>query len=153
MNRLLAFPMAMLFLLTIIIFLATSLEPESTTGDFSTSDTFIVEGTENQTVGVNIPSAESATFNPWGFGGFMVILTAIIAIGIVAGIKVLGSGLGELAHKILFISLAYLALWGCLSIATGELFFTTTISMVLWFVLTIMYMIGFISTITGTESV
>jgi hypothetical protein len=82
------------------------------------------------------------------------ILLAALIIGGVAGIHFLGSGLSELSQALIFQSVIYLGLWtvfsvlawGIIGLAMGAL------GLLLWFVLTLVYVVGFATEIQGTGS-
>jgi hypothetical protein len=52
--------------------------------------------------------------------GFLVIIVAILAVGVISGITILGSGISEYSQSILFQSFAYLGVWAVLSIPIHE---------------------------------
>jgi len=149
MNKLLMFPLALMFIISIFVFLETSIQPEGSSDDYSNSSGIVIGG-DNGTV--DIPTASSQTFNIWGVGGVMIIITAAVAIGIVAGIKVLGSGLDDLSHSLVFNGILFLGLWSCLTIVSRELMFENIIMQILWLTLTMIYMLGFATHINGAES-
>lgn len=140
MNKLLVFPLAMMFLLTMFAFsyiggtygIGNSENYSSSTGINTT------EGSGT----VDIPRAGTQTFTIWSSAAAMVILIAAIAVGIIAGIKVLGSGLNDTSQKMIFNSVLFLGLWACLSAVSSNFLFGLTIITFLWVGLTIMYVIG-----------
>lgn len=52
--------------------------------------------------------------------GFLVIIVAILAVGVISGITILGSGISEYSQSILFQSFGYLGVWAVLSVPIHE---------------------------------
>lgn len=143
MNSLMLFPLGIMFVLTIITSMYTSETYLGTSGDFNSDDDIIInEDGVNKTGSIDIPETESQTFDIWDSTGAMLILTAAIAAAILAGITVLGSGLSDRAQGIIFDGILYLGLWACLTIVARELIFAITFSMIIWVIITTMFIIG-----------
>lgn len=140
MNKLLIFPLAFMLLLTIfsMVYAGAVYSPDSTP-DYSTIDGIEINGSPTS---VEIPEAGSYTFDIWDTTGFLLILTAAIAIGILAGINFLGSGLSETSQKMLFDSVLFGGVWGCLSIVSSDFMFSIAYTALLWLCLTLIYIIG-----------
>lgn len=139
MNKLLIFPMAFMLILTIFGSVFSNYHPTGTTGDYSNQSGAVVQG-ENATV--DIPSGDSETVNIWTTAGAMVILILAISIGVIAGIKILGSGLSDMSQNLIFNGILFLGLWACLSAISAVFLFDTSISTLLWIFLTTIYIIG-----------
>ena len=139
MNKLLIFPMAFMFILTIfsVIYTGETLQGESE--DYGDPGSIIIN---EETGEVDIPEAEHQEFNIWDSTGAMVILFAAIAIAIIAGIKILGSGLSDMSQSLIFDGILFLGLWACLTIVSSEFLFQTSMSILLWVSLTTIYIIG-----------
>lgn len=148
MNKILMFPLAIMLLLTIFSVLYTGEEYITDTIDMSEIDSMQLNGTD--TGGADLTVGESQEFDMWGLEGALLILIIAIAIGTVAGIKVLGSGLSDESVHILFSSTVFLGLWGVLSIVSIDFMFSVIYTVMLWLVLTIMYVIGVTISINGT---
>jgi hypothetical protein len=148
------FPLALMFMISIFVFLETAAPTSGSSEDYSDSSGIIIGGESNTTSNgtVEIPRAGSQNFNIWGTAGILVIVTAAVAIGIIAGIKVLGSGLDDLSHSLIFNSILFLGLWACLTIVSRDLMFVNIIMQILWLSMTMVYMLGFATHINGAES-
>jgi len=81
-------------------------------------------------------------------------MIALGAVGIVAGIQLFGSGLSETSQRMIVLSVAFLGLWGALSIMAKDTITEGTgwFGIILYLVLTIIYGIGFAFMFTGSDS-
>ena len=152
MNKLLTLPLTLMLMISIYIGMMTSVEPEGSTGDYSDSSgiTLTQESGTNTTAHVNIPEASSQTFDIWNAEtGILIIVGIALAVGIVAGIKVLGSGLDDLSHRMIFNAMFFLSLWTCLTIVSRDLMFENWVTGFLWMGLTLMFSLGLIGIING----
>ena len=141
MNKLLIFPMAFMFLLTIFATVYTGIYYSGQTGDYSNQSGTEIQG---ETGTVEIPNAGTKTYNIWqsGTGYAMVILIGAVAIGIIAGIKILGSGLSDPSQSMIFNGILFLGLWACLTVISSQFLFDTSIAIILWISLTMIYVVG-----------
>lgn len=138
MNKLLIFPLGIMFMLTVYAVAYTGDTATGNSENFSDASHIGVNGTADFGE-VNI---QKETFNIWGATGAMVILIASIGVGIVAGIKLLGSGLSDTAQTLIYQSILFLGLWACLSVMTSQIMFAESIITFVWVGLTIMFIIG-----------
>ena len=148
MNKMLTFPLVIMFLVSIVLFAATSIEPEGSTEDYSNSSGVTIDGTNRTVI---IPQAETQTINIWLVGGAIAIVIAAVAIGIVSGIQFLGSGITETSQRYVVVSFMYLGLWACLTVVTSTLLFETTLTTIVWFGITMVFMLGLGAELTGDE--
>ena len=122
----------------------------------STDDYSLQNGTEIQTdVGrVKIPNAGSQSFDIWDSvaGASMVIMASAVAVGVLSGIKVLGSGLSDLSQSLIFNAIVFLGIWACLTVIAQDFLFDSLITKLLWVTLTLMYCIGLGIHLGGTAS-
>ena len=146
MNKALTFPLVVMFLVSLVLFASTSIEPEGSTEDYSNSSGVNIDDA-NRTV--LIPQAETQTINIWLVGGAIAIVIAAVAIGIVSGIQFLGSGITETSQRYVVIGFIYLGLWACLTVITSTLMFDTLLTTIIWFGMTIIFMLGLSSELTG----
>lgn len=147
MNKLVMLPLGIMLLLTIYASVYTGEEYVTDSVDLGTVDEMQINGTP--TGQIELPG-DSEEFNMWGLEGAFIILIIAIALGIAAGIRVLGSGLSDEAGHIIFASTVYLGLWGVLTIVVTDFMFGTLLISMLWLILTIIYVIGVTMDINGT---
>lgn len=142
MNKMLMIPIGIMLILTVITITWNGVTMGSyTTPSFNPDGSINIDGTDSS---INVPGAGSQTFNLFGLEGAMVVLIAAIAVGVIVGIQIMGSGLSDTAQDMIFFGMLYFGLWGCLSIVTGSLIFGQGILFsFLWLILTIMLVIGF----------
>ena len=139
MNKPLVFPLIVMFIVSLILFASASIAPPTTTGDYSESSGVVVDGEYEE---FEIVNETSMTLDVWTVAGFMVLIVAAIAIGIAAGVGVLGSGLSDPSQRIIIISIIYMGLWACLTAITATMMWETTIGTVTWLGLTIIFLLG-----------
>lgn len=142
MNKLLMFPLAFMFLLSVFTFAYTGITLKGSSQDYSDQGGVTVQ---NESGSVDIPQAGSHEYNIWESDsiGALVILLSAIAIGIVAGITVLGSGLKEFSQSLIFQSILFLGLWACLTVITSYFMFQNEITSIFWISLTTIFVMGF----------
>ncbi len=138
-----------MFLLTGFIFLDTAVQPSGTSDNYSDSSGITIDDA-NRTI--TLPEAESQTFDIWGVTGMLVLLVAAIALGIVASIQAVGSGLDNLGQSLIFNGMIFMGMWTCLTIISAELLFDNIILTLVWMMLTLMFVIGFATHIQGSSA-
>lgn len=149
MNRMLLFPLSIMLILSVYGMIYTGLTyTADATENYSTIDGVDINGTPSS---VDIPSAGSYSFDIWSNSGFLLILTAAIAIGVVAGVNFLGSGLSDTSQKMLFDSVLFGGIWACLAVAAVDFMFVNAYTSLLWLVLTMIYIIGVGSHMTQAD--
>jgi len=143
MNKLFVFPLAFMYLVSIFVFLDTAIEPSGTSPDFSDSDQITIneDGVDKNST-VQIPSAGSYTFNLWETAGILYILLTAVALGVVASIGILGSGLSGLGQNLIFNSVLFLGMWACLTVVSAEFMFENFIMTLIYMVMTMMFVTG-----------
>lgn len=144
MNKLILFPLTLMFILTAFAFIYN--------GDTLTSS--ISENEYNMSINgtnatVDIPIGDMYTFDIWGATGVMVILVAALFLGVLTGIRILGSGLSDYSQKLIFMSTVYLGLWAVLTVATSSYIFGGIFGTMFWLAITFMYVVGIASSATG----
>lgn len=153
MNKLIWIPLTTIILLAIVssVYIDTTTFGGNTT--INQPGEITVNGT---TTNVTIPGSGVQTFNMSGIQMALVILFSAIILGTVTGIHFLGSGLSDTTQKIIFNSVIYLGLWGIFSILAYDLLSDMSTELgfgiLLWMILTIVYIIGFAQTIQGGAS-
>jgi len=144
-NKLLLFPLG--FMLILSLFNATLADyfPSSQTNDYSNQSGTIVtgSGSGSDVAGkVKLPYGTSQSFNIWSTQGAIIIITICLAVGILAGITVLGSGLKEFSIKLIFYGIFYLGIWAVLSFSASTFLFNINMMLYFWVALTLMYVMG-----------
>lgn len=97
------------------------------------------------------------TISNEGFGldayaGAIGWLVVIVAIGVACGIMILGSGLSETSQSLLWNAIFYGAIWGIVSILPAPMIFSVEVfGGLIYITLTIIYVVGVIMTIGGTD--
>ena len=146
MNKMLLFPLVIMFIISMVLFASTAMKPEAATEDYSDSSGVTIDGS-NRTV--LIPQAETQTINIWLVGGAIAIVIAAVAIGIVSGIQFLGSGITETSQRYVVVGFIYLGLWACLTVITSAMLFDSLLTTIIWFGITIIFMFGLSEELIG----
>ena len=143
MNKLVFFP---LFVLTIFM-IFSMLFTMSNVNDYS--GTLPING--SQTINGSISTVDQSLQYSFGISltqGFVAFIITIIGIGIGAGIKVVGTGLDSVTVMLIIKGTFYLSLWGIMSAFAYTLITAIwLVGAVIYLVLTLLYIIGFIETI------
>lgn len=80
--------------------------------------------------------------------GIIALIIGLVIIGVLAGIRVLGSGLSEYSVKLIYKSSTYYGLWGIFSVLSYNCFQELPFfGIFLWLGLTIVYSMGFFQTL------
>jgi hypothetical protein len=151
MNKLLVFPLALMFLISVIIFMETSIEPLGTSPDMSSGDKIYINGSQTENANVTIPKAGTFSFNIWD-NGLMAIMLIAIGVGIVAGIGILGSGLSDTAQGMIFASIFFIGLWVGLTVISSTIMLENMFTQVIWVGITLVYFVGLGTHISGGGS-
>lgn len=150
MNKPLLFPLSILICLTIVGYLSKG----NLIGDGFTTDT-------NGSIGINGTSGSYSssyggvfTFDFFTGDGLLVTIIVLVSAVILLGIGLFGSGLSVFSQNLVLQSVAFLGLWGALTIMAKDFILVSTgiIGIILYFILTIIYGIGFIMQVTGSEA-
>jgi hypothetical protein len=152
MNKMLIFPLGIMFLLTLMVSLTTSIHPIGSSDDYTNQSGINITGSDKEQGSVQIPRAGSQTFDIWGPTGIMVIMIIAISIGIIGGIHILGSGLSSESQMMIFNAIFFLGLWACLTIVSGTVFFANFITIMLWFAITMMFVVGLATHLNGNPA-
>lgn len=141
MNKMMLIPLGFMLILTMFAAMYTGnmSSGTGTTDDYSNSSG--INTTEGSGY-VDVPSGGSHTFNIFSTEGVIAILIAAIAVTIVAGIKVLGSGLNDMSQNLIFNGILFGGLWACLTIISSTMLFGYVYTELLWVFLTVTYIIG-----------
>ena len=147
MNRPLLFPLSILICLTIVGYLSNG----NLIGDGFTTDT-------NGTVDINGTTGSYSssyggvfTFDFFTGDGLLVTIIVLVSAVILLGIGLFGSGLSVFSQNLVLQSVVFLGLWGALTIISKDFILvgTGTIGIILYFILTVIYGIGFVLQITS----
>ena len=149
MNRPLLFPLSILICLTIVGYVSNG----NLIGDGFTTDT-------NGTVDINGTTGSYSssyggvfTFDFFTGDGLLVTIIVLVAAVILLGIGLFGSGLSVFSQNLVLQSVVYLGAWGALTIMAKDFILVSTgiIGIILYFILTIIYGIGFIMQVTSSS--
>lgn len=150
MNKPLLFPLSILICLTIVGYLSNG----NLIGDGFSADT-------NGTVDINGTTGSYSssyggvfTFDFFTGDGLLVTIIVLVSAVILLGIGLFGSGLSVFSQNLVLQSVAFLGVWGALTLMSKDFILvgTGTIGIILYFILTIIYGIGFIMQVTGGEA-
>lgn len=148
MNKMLFFPLSILLILTIIGFLSDG----NLVGSGFTTET-------NGTVKVN--GSESTYSSDYGGtfvfdlftgDGLIITLGLIVTAVVLLGIGVFGSGLSIFSQTLVLQSVVFLGLWGALILFSKDFIINNTgpFGVIMYFILTVIYGIGFVLQITSS---
>ena len=95
------------------------------------------------------PEQTDAVFDINLSSGFLALVIGLVAVGILAGIKVLGSGLSNFSVALIYKSTTYYGIWGVFSALSYAVFasFPYNFGILFWFGLTLIYSLGFFQTL------
>lgn len=97
-----------------------------------------------------LESEYGATIGIDSITGALAIIIALIAIAVLIGAKILGSGLSEQSVRSILIIVGYGSLWGFFSILSMNLIIAIQIfGIIIYVLLTIMYAIGVMSKLSN----
>ena len=136
MNKAMLFPMVFMFILTMFSVIWGE------TGYYAP----IHGESGNVTIGQG-----GTDFDMWTATGILVVLIGAVALGTIAGIHFLGSGLSDTSQHMIFASILFLGLWACLTVVSRNYLFESSVTMILWVCLTVMYVVGVGITINGSS--
>ena len=151
MNGLIVYPLFILLLIAGVnqLYVLSS-------SDLSYSNTLAgiaQEGTQsiNDTSSELRQEAADAVFNVNMTAGFIALIIGLVAVGVVAGIRVLGSGLSEYSVQLIHKAAVYYGIFGVLSaLSFTALFNIPYFGGFFWFGLTLAYSLGFFQSLQVT---
>lgn len=83
--------------------------------------------------------------------GWIILFTAILAIGTIAGIRLFGSGLSDSAQQLLYKGTFFITLWTMLSLLSYDLIMAGGfLVFIVYFIFTAMYVIGTVRELYGS---
>jgi len=149
MNKLLIFPIGFMFLLTMYAVVYTGSTYSGDTENYQSQNGTIVQGESGS---VYIPNAGSKSFDIWDSlaGSAMVIIAGALAVGVISGIRILGSGLSEMSQSLVFNAIIFLGIWACLTVFAQDFLFDSIMTKLLWVALTLIYCIGLAIHLNGS---
>lgn len=101
---------------------------------------YTVEGDYGQTMGIDEVE------------GAIVIIIVLIALVVLVGIQVVGSGLSDTSGKAVMTLVAYISVWGIFSTLSYDLIISIeAFGTIIYLILTIMYAVGVIQQLTGSD--
>lgn len=152
MNKMIMYPLILLLFLGVFYQLINFSQ-----ADFSYNETLTVQGINasqfiNGTETAFVSDIDSGVFDINMVSGFLVLIIGLVVVGVVAGIRILGSGLSEYSVDLIHKSVVYYGIWGVLSAVAYGVFLTFpyNFGVLLWFGLTFVYTLGFFHTLHRT---
>lgn len=149
MNRLVLLPLTTIILLALVSMTYTD-SGQTIGGQYHS------ENTTNTTLegeNVTAPNVGMPAFNLTGVDMAMIILVSALAVGGIAGIRILGTGVSDLSQKLIIISIIFLGLYAIFSVLAYDLINTMgTYGWAIWLVLTIIFVLGVAQNITGEST-
>lgn len=157
MNKLIVFPLILLMLLGAFCQLFYATNPQGI--DFTYSNTLEGQASQgNQTINEEqseyTGEATDAVFDINMTTGIIALIIGLVVVGVVAGIRILGSGLSEHSVKLIYNSTTYYGLWGVFSALSFPLFLAIDFlqaGLFAWLILTLIYSLGFFQTMNGSS--
>lgn len=150
MNKLIFYPLIIMIVLAtfnqIFLYSNTDLTHETRT-QVNPQTGEIIQNNESTSIST---SGTTGNFDVNMLAGYIAIITAIVVVGVLAGITVLGSGISEHAQKLLFKSTWVFGLWAIFSALTYTIFASFPVFGQLgWFLFTAIYTFGFFHSSEG----
>lgn len=156
MNQLIVYPLLILMVLGAFCQLFYATNPQNV--DFTYSGTLEGQASQgNQTINEEqsqyTGEAQDAVFDVNMTTGIIALIIGLVVVGVVAGIRILGSGISEHSVKLIYNSTTYYGLWGIFSALAFPVFLEvqsgTGFGLFLWLGLTLVYSLGFFETLHG----
>lgn len=147
MNKLVFYPLIMLVFVAGFFQLYTFSNLDLSHNDSRIIDSYGSTITENGTSSSVETESVTAVFNINMVSGVIALIIGLVAIGVVAGIRVLGSGLSEHSVKLIYNSSVYYGMWGIFSALAFPVFTEIPLmGLFFWLGLTLVYTLGFFET-------
>lgn len=106
--------------------------------------------TENENTTTIQTQEQNAVFDINMITGLIALIISLIVVGVIAGIRVLGSGLSEKSVTLIYNSTVYYGLWGIFSALSFQAFNSIPIvGLFTWLIMTLIYSLGFFKTTHG----
>jgi len=152
LNNLILYPLVLLLFLSVfyqlVYFESTDLTYNETLTVESVNASQFINGTET----AYLSDVDAGRFDINMTSGFLALVLGLVVVGVVAGVRILGSGLSEYSVNLIHKSVVYYGIWGVLSVISYGVFLTFPFGfgIVLWFGLTFIYTLGFFQTLQAT---
>jgi hypothetical protein len=117
---------------------------------YSSTQTTTVEG--NQTLNGEQTYLQqqngNVVFNIDMVTGLIILIISLVVVGVLAGIRVLGSGLSSYSVQLIHKATVYYGLWSIFSVFSFTAFLIIpNFGIFAWFILTLIYSLGFFKTL------
>lgn len=148
MNKLIVYPLMILLIVGAFYQLVNVGSADFTYNETLAIDTVYGNQTINGSETEYTQNIDSGTFDVDMTTGLVVLIIGLVVIGVVAGIKVLGSGLDSFSVKLIYKATTYFGLWSMFSVFSIG-FFTAIpyFGLLFWFGLTTVFSLGFFQTL------
>lgn len=148
MNKLLVIPLAIMLMLQIFTMLYS---PITLPGTQEFDPDMQYRDENGNLVYMEVSGVGGQTIDMATMVGLIALLIAGIAAGIAAGFSILGSGLSTFSQQLIINAIVYIGIWTFLSVlAVVQGVMNTTLGAVLFIVLTVMFVIGFVQESSGS---
>lgn len=148
--KLILYPLVILFVLTAFSQLMAYSSIDYTYSSSNTIDPATGEQIVNGTSSTLEQQGSNAIFDVNMTAGLIALIIALVVVGAVAGIRVLGSGLSNYSVQLIHKAAVYYGLWGIFSALSYVAFSSIPIfGLFLWIGLTLVYSIGFFQTLNA----
>lgn len=151
MNKLILFPMAIMIMLAIVNVTSGGGQYVGEMEFTNPSGRVTVDNVTSQATYEGQGPEVLAIFSE---SDLIIMLGLAVAVAIAAGFSALGVGMSTLSQELLFKSTMYGGIWGILSVSSWEFFNVyemAGIGVLIWSILTICYVLGFVTDIGGDE--
>lgn len=144
MNRLIVIPLTIMFVLAgISIWYDPGQNLEYAYADTPVGKIEIGDSTGESQIEFDKEVSQFTTIS--GLEGMLILLIVAVGAATVIGIRILGSGVSDFSQQLILHSVAYLGIWGVLSVICYKTIFEVPLlGSFIWIILTACYMIGFL---------
>lgn len=152
MNGLILYPLLIIFLLgafcQLLNISAIDMSYNGTLASMNTTGNQTLNGTTQELS----QQQQSSSFAVDMTTGLIALIIGLVAVGVVAGIRVLGSGLSEFSVNLIYKAVVYYGLWGMFSALAIDGFISIPFfGAFFWLGLTLVYSLGFFQSIGKGE--
>jgi len=150
MNKLLTYPLLIIFVMAgfnqLLVYSYVDMSYDDTLEGISAK----ANQTLNEAESEFIQETSDTVFDINMITGIVALIIGLVAVGVVCGIKILGSGIDTFSVKLIYKSTTYYGLWGIFSALSFTVFSSIPFfGLFIWLGLTLCYSLGFFQTLEG----